>query len=188
MAKLHVILASKPAISLLRIYSKVILAKKKKKKPFFVALFNNRKGMETAYKLKQTLFSLVQSLLPFLFSPLFATSPSPPPLDLNKLQKFQKYSLRTALTVAARRLIPRIPNLRHEEPEPPLTVLATSSPTTQVKWHGHPTGGVCAPTFSHCEIPGLKQLGELSDSQVLPSAHQLNKACNLYLNHFNYDF
>ena len=127
MAKLHVILAYKPAISLLRIYSKVILAKKKKKKAFFVALFNNSKGMETAYKLKQTPFSLVQSLLPFLFSPLFATSPSPPPLDLNKLQRFQKYSLRTALRAAARRLTPRIPNLRYEEPEPPLTVLATSS-------------------------------------------------------------
>ena len=51
MAKLHVILAYKPAISLPRIYSKVILAKKKKKKkPFFEALFNNSKRMETAYK------------------------------------------------------------------------------------------------------------------------------------------
>ena len=49
MAKLHVILAYKPAISLPRIYSKVILAKKKKK-PFFEALFNNSKRMETAYK------------------------------------------------------------------------------------------------------------------------------------------
>lgn len=143
--------------------------------------------METAYKLKQTPFSLVQSLLPFLFSPLFATSPSPPPLDLNKLQRFQKYSLRTALRAAARRLTPRIPNLRYEEPEPPLTVLATSS--QQLRWSGMaiPPGGVCAPKFSHCEIPGLKQLGEF-DSQVLPSAHQLNKACSLYLNHFNYDF
>ena len=145
--------------------------------------------METAYKLKQTLFSLVQAPLPFLFSPLFAASPSPPPLDLNKLQRFQKQSLRTALTAAARRLTPRIPNLRREEPEPPLTVLVATS-SQQLRWRGMaiPPGGVCAPAFSHCEIPGLKQLGELSDSQVLPSAHQRNKACSLYLNHFNYDF
>lgn len=174
------ILAYKPAISLPRIYSKVILAKKKKKS-FFEALFNNSKGMETAYKwIKQTLFSIVQCLLPFLFSLLFATSPSPPTPDLNKLQRFQKYSWRTALTVAGRRLTPMIPNMRHEEPKPPLTVLATNFPTIKVKLHGHP--------FSHCEIPGLKLLGELSDFHVLSSAHQLNKACNLYLNHFNYYF
>lgn len=152
--------------------------------------------MEITYKwIKQTLFSLFQPLLPFLFflfssslSPLFATSPSPPPLDLNKLQGFQNTSLRTALTIARRRFTPVIPNMRHEEPEQPPTVPTTSSPTVKVKKQNGQTTKTCTPHFSHCEIPGPIPLEELFGFQVLPTEHQLTKAHNLYLNHFSYYF
>ena len=48
LAKLHVLLAYNPAISLLGIHPKVILAKRQK--PIFVALFNNSKGTEITCK------------------------------------------------------------------------------------------------------------------------------------------
>lgn len=105
LVKLHVLLTCNPAISLLAIHPKVILAKGQR--PTFIALFNKSKGTEIIYKWIKTNPScpcstfapFFSSFFPFLLCLYPHSSPASP--NLEKLQGLQKSS-----TISRRELSP----------------------------------------------------------------------------------